>query len=92
MQKIGLIAATIIAFSFGPIEAWAQMPKLKPLNGAAYEEAVCRCRNTASVKGQGTPRWAECMGRRDFKQLGPDGKPVDIPPNAGDWVKCKKKG
>jgi hypothetical protein len=92
MQKTGLIAATVVAFSLGSVEAWAQLPKLQPLSGAAYEKAVCGCRITSRVTGQGTPLWAKCMARRGYQELGPDGKPRGIPANAGDWVVCKQKG
>jgi hypothetical protein len=92
MQKTGLIAATVIAFSLASVEAWAQSKKLQPLTGPAFEKAVCGCRITARVTGQGTPVWAMCMARRGYYELGPDGKPRNIPANAGDWVVCKKKG
>jgi hypothetical protein len=86
-----LIAATVVAFSLGSVEAWAQLQKLPALNGPAYEKAVCDCRITARVTGQGTPRWTDCMARHGYQELGPDGKPRNIPANAGDWVVCKKK-
>jgi hypothetical protein len=88
MQKTGLIAAAVVAFSLGSVEAWAQLPKLQPLTGPAFEKAVCGCRITA----KGTNRWPDCMYRRGYQELGPDGKPRNIPANAGDWVVCKKKG
>jgi hypothetical protein len=92
MQKTGSIAATVVIFSLGCVEAWAQQPKLQALTGPAYEKAVCGCRITARVTGQGTPVWAMCMKRRGYQELGPDGKARNIPANAGDWVVCKKKG
>jgi hypothetical protein len=85
MQKFGLIAATVVAFSLGSVEAWAQ---LQPLSGPAYEKAVCGCRITA----KGTNRWPDCMARRGYYEMVPGGKNRNIPATAGDWVVCKKKG
>lgn len=85
MRKIGLVAATAVAFSLGSVEAWAQ---LQPLSGPAYEKAVCGCRITS----KGTNRWPDCMWRRGYYELAPGGEKRNIPANAGDWVVCKKKG
>ena len=85
MQKIGLIAAAVVAFSLCSVEAWAQ---LTPLSGPDFERAVCSCRNTA----KGTKRWPDCMGRHGYKEMVPGQKDRLIPANAGDWVVCKKKG
>jgi hypothetical protein len=80
MQKTGLIAATVVLFSLGSVEAWAQQ---RPLSGPAYENAVCGCRITS----KGTGRWSECMGRRGYYMV----VMGDLPGNAGDGVVCKKK-
>jgi hypothetical protein len=58
MQKIGLIAATVVVLSFCSVEAWAQQSK--PLSGPAYEKDICGCRVTAKYA---PARWPDCMAR-----------------------------